>query len=56
MSKKEELRKMLMTTLNECLAFGQRPDEYQARHNLLARQTAALLLHDEIMKEDGEDE
>ena len=53
---KEGLREALMNTLNECLAFGQRPDEYQQRHNLLVRQLAAFVLRDDIERLDSLDE
>ncbi len=51
---KDDQIKNLISSLNECLAFGQRPDEYQQRHNLLIRQLAAYVLREEIDKFESE--
>jgi hypothetical protein len=53
---KDQLLDQLIKQLNECIAFGQRPDEYQQRHNSLIRQLAAYVVRDEIDKFEGNDE
>ena len=46
---KEECIKSLSAALCVCP-----PDEYQQRHNLLIRQLAAFILHEDIMEGEGE--